>query len=96
MQSRGNGVRKASNSQFPEARRVLKAHDLYLGSMLFITKAAPSPAFRANLYMKYNIETGRLVIPEELDRPLKKLDKMLTGRTDNSKINLMEEDEEKL
>lgn len=96
MQSRGKGVRRASNNQFPEARRTLKAHDLYLGSMLFITKAAPSPAFRANLYMNYDIDTGRLIIPEDLDKSLKKLDIMLTGRTDNSKINLMEEDEEKL
>lgn len=94
MQSRGNGIRRAKNSQFPEGRRILRAYDLYLGSMLFITKAAPSPVFRANVFMNYNVNTGRILVPEELDRPLHKLDSMLSGKTENSKIAVMEEDED--
>lgn len=92
MQSRGNGVKKAKNGSFPEARRTLKAHDLYLGSMLFITKSSPSPAFRTNLFMNYDLDSGRILVPSEIDKPLNKLDVLLSGRTENTKIEVMEDD----
>lgn len=93
-QSCGNGVKRGSNSQFPEATRVLRGHDLYLGSLLFLTKTRPSPRFRANLYMQYNVRNGRLIIPKDIEKIIKKLDFMLCGRLENSKINILENEED--
>lgn len=90
MQSRGNGVKRGSKTQFPESTKTLKGHDLYLGSLLFLTKTAPSPRFRANLYMNYDVNSGRLIIPKDIERSIEKLDIMLRGRMENAKIETFE------
>ncbi len=89
-QSRGNGVKRGSKTQFPESTKTLKGHDLYLGSLLFLTKTAPSPRFRANLYMNYDVNSGRLIIPKDIERSIEKLDIMLRGRMENAKIETFE------
>lgn len=90
MQSRGLGVKRGNNKQFPQACQSLRAHDLYLGSLLFLTKQAPSPRFRFNMFMNYDIKTGKLIIPDDIERILQKLDIYLTGRTENTKIEILE------
>jgi len=91
MQSRGNGVKRGTKSQFPESTKTIKGHDLYLGSLLFLTKTAPSPRFRTNLFLNYNIETGRIIIPDDISRTIKKLDMLLQGKITNTNINLLDE-----
>lgn len=92
-QSRGNGVKRGVKSQFPESTKTLKGHDLLFGSLLFLTKTAPSPRFRANPYLKYNKRNGRLVLTPELDRTANKLDQLLRGHMFNTKIQTFEVDE---
>ena len=93
MQSRGNGVKRGNNTQFPEATKTLRGHDLYLGSLLFLTKTSPSPRFRSNLYMHYDIHTGKLSIPNDLKNIVDNLDKQLTAdKLENSKVQLLESD----
>lgn len=94
-QSRGNGVRRGKESQFPEATKTLKGHDLVLGTLLFLNKKAPSPRFRANVYMNYDIFTGRLIIPKELNKIVNKLDDALRGTIVNKNVQLLENDDVK-
>lgn len=89
-QSRGNGVNRSSKSVFPEHTKTIKGHDIYLGSILFLNKDAPSPRFRSNLYMDYDIYTGKILIDKKTDYLLKNLDKKLRGKIENNKINIIE------
>ena len=92
-QSRGNGVKRGKNSQFPESTKTIKGHDLALGSLLFLTKAAPSPRFRINPYVDYNLQTGRINLPEDIKKSVTKLDTMLRGREENTLIDILDESE---
>lgn len=92
MQSRGNGVRRGTKIQFPESTKTIKGHDLYFGSLLFLTKTAPSPRFRANPYFKYDIDSGRLLIPEAFQNTIKKLDELLRGAEQNANVQIFEPD----
>lgn len=89
-QSRGVGVKRGSKTTFPESTKTLKGYDIYMGSMLFLSKPAPTPRFRSNLYLKYNITTGKLIIPENINKTITKLDNMLKGRLNNDKIEILD------
>jgi len=84
LQSRGNGVKRGTKKQFPESTKTIKGHDLVLGSLLFLTKAAPSPRFRANIFLDYDVNTGKLNVPDDINRTVTKLDLMLQGKTTNT------------
>lgn len=84
MQSRGNGTRRGSKSQFPEANKTIKGEDIVLGSVLFLNKSTPSPRFRVNPFLHYDFsKTGRLYIPEDIANTVAKLDVMLKGKQSN-------------
>lgn len=91
MQSRGSGVRRGKNNQFPEATKTLKGHDLCLGSLLFLNKAAPSPRFRSNLYMKYDLMSGRIKLSDTDNQMIEELDTLLRGRFENPDLELPED-----
>ena len=84
MQSQGNGVRVGRKSQFPESTRTLRGYDLWLGTLLFLSKNAPSPRFRMNVYMDYDIYSGKLLIPNDKKVTIDKLDRMLLGKEQNN------------
>jgi hypothetical protein len=90
-QSRGNGVKRGTKSQFPDSTKTIKGQDLVMGSLLFLTKTAPSPRFRANVFLKYSPETGKLIIPDDLARSIAKLDTLLQGKMENSNIKLLDD-----
>lgn len=92
MQSRGSGVKRGANNQFPEAAKTIKGYDLYLGSLLFLNKKAPSPRFRSNLFMQYDIYSGKLIIPEYLQTVITKLDDLLKGKSDSDQIKVLEDE----
>ena len=93
-QSRGNGVKRGSNTQFPESTKLLRGHDLYIGSLLFLSKSKPSPRFRVNPYFNYELDTGRIIIDEKFDKILSELDSMLMGSIeyDTEVFNVLDED----
>jgi hypothetical protein len=92
-QSRGNGVKRGTKSQFPESTKQLKGHDLALGSLLFLNKSAPTPRLRSNLYLQYNVSNGKLVIPKYIQKAIEKLDLLLTGRVENARITTFNVDD---
>lgn len=79
-QSRGNGVRRGSKTQFPESTKTIKGQDLVLGSLLFLSKVAPSPRFKVNMFFNYDTKTGRPLITDDIDNTVKKLDTLLRGK----------------
>lgn len=86
-QSQGNGVKRGSGSQFPESTKTLRGQDLWLGSLLYLGKSAPSPRFRANLYMDYDLRTGNLKMEPKIKQKIEYLDTMLRGKlAENQKI----------
>lgn len=81
-QSRGAGVKKGRGG-IPESNKTIKADDLLFGSMLFLGKTTQSPRLKQNIYMDYDVRTGKIHTPVPLQKPLSKIDMMLTGRLDN-------------
>lgn len=58
-----------------------------MGSLLFLSKNAPSPRFRLNLFAKYNVYTGKLLPGDKTLERLRKLDNLLLGKeVENHKI----------
>lgn len=90
MQSRGTGVRRNSKAQFPVSTQTLKGHDIALGNMLFLNKSAPTPRLRCNPYLNYNVDTGRIDIPNDIEPIVSKLDLMLSGRLENDNVEIFE------
>lgn len=88
MQNRGQGVRRGGKTQLPETSRSLKASDLGFGSLLFLGKNLPSPRFKQNLYLNYDIMSGKIDHNKDMNNRIHQLDKLLSGReTVNSKIS---------
>jgi hypothetical protein len=86
-QSRGNGVKRGKQSSLPEAMKTLKGQDMFLGSLLFLSKSSNSPRFKSNLFMDYDLHTGRLTPSDEVRPKVELLDELLLGRSgDNTKI----------
>jgi len=90
MQSRGNGVKRGSKSSIPEATKTLKGGDLGFGSLLFLGKNLPSPRFKMNMFMDYDIWTGKVNYPDDIKVALEKLGAMLQGMAPNTKIIMSE------
>jgi hypothetical protein len=82
MQSRGNGVNRGAKSQFPANTRFIKGQDPLIGSLLYLGKKSPSPRFKANIFMDYDIKSGKINIDDNLIEIADELDKMLMGRID--------------
>ena len=67
-QSRGNGVKRGSQSVLPEAMRSLSGLDTANGSVLYLTKSANSAKLKFNLFAEYNVKTGRFIIPDHVEK----------------------------
>ena len=93
MQSRGDGPNQGTRNKFPPSTRTLKAYDLLFGTLLFLTKQAPTPRLKANIFMDYDIRSGKIVIPKDLKTKLDNLDVILSGRIENNKIQMLDEEE---
>lgn len=76
-QSRGNGVNKGTETKFLPSMRILSGYDLRLGTLLFLNKKAPTPRLRVNVFMDYDIDTGKIIIPKDIDNTICKLNSML-------------------
>jgi len=86
LQSRGNGVKRGKKSVIPDNALSLKGGDLGFGSLLFLGKNLPSPRFKMNMFVDYDIGTGKINYPADISAAIKKLNVLLQGLTDNSKI----------
>jgi len=79
-QSTGLGVRRGGKTPFPENTRTLRSDDILFGTMSYLGKTAPTPRFRFNTYVSYNMHSGKINKPSYLTPTLDKLSLMLDGR----------------
>ena len=63
----------------PESAKYLRAGDLGFGSLLFLGKNLPSPRFKMNMYMDYDVNTGKVRYPDDIRKALKALNELLQG-----------------
>lgn len=78
-QNRGNGVRRGGKTPFPDNMKVLHPYHVVIGCAQYLTKSAPSPLLRLNPYARFDPETGHVIIPEDLQKTVDGLDKILSG-----------------
>ena len=76
-QNQGQGVKKSKDNNFPKSTRRIHGEDPYIGSILYITKKAPSPRFKINPYAKIN-EEGKFVFDKKTKQAIKKLNKLFS------------------
>lgn len=70
----------------PAALKTIQGDDLLFGTLLFLGKSAPSARLRANVYMRYNVATGRIIKPTHLEPTITKVSLMLNGRMEEDTI----------
>jgi len=85
-QNRGRGVERDKNASFPAFSRNLHAEDLYIGNILYLTKKSPSPRFRINPFVKVDIESGKILLDDEMKERLTLLETMLEGKFQDDNI----------
>ena len=59
--------------------KVLHPYHVVIGCAQYLTKSAPSPLLRLNPYARFDPETGHVIIPEDLQKTVDGLDKILSG-----------------
>lgn len=86
LQERGNGVRRdTGSSAFPETARHLDAYDMATGSILFLSKTAPTPKLKGNLFCVYDPRTGAVQIPDDLKKKIDYINALI--KTSDSAVN---------
>jgi hypothetical protein len=63
----------------PESSKYLRGGDLGFGSLLFLGKNLPSPRFKMNMFMDYDVNTGKVIYPNDIRVALSKLNVLLQG-----------------
>jgi len=84
-QNRGSGVVRSKKSTFPKSTRVIHGEDLYLGTLLYLSKKSPTPRLKINPYADIT-PTGRFNPTKEEKRTIDKLDSMFKGRANNNMV----------
>ena len=74
-QSRGDGVKRGRNNQFPASLKTLSAQQAVLGTLLYLIKSAPTGTLRRNLFLE--TVDGNIKITEEMDTVIKELNQLL-------------------
>ena len=88
LQERGKNVTKSKSSVFPSATRTITGSDLFMGSMLFLGKKAPTPKLKINPFITVDERTGRPTPSKAKMETITILDSMFNGRIeDNSILN---------
>lgn len=85
-QNRGEGVHRGGKTPFPDNIKTLTAPMFAYGSLLYLIKSAPSPSLRANPWGQWDDLTGHVIIPENLQPAIDKLDAALRGVTDVAEV----------
>lgn len=85
LQERGKNVTKSKSTVFPKATHAITGPDLYMGSILYLTKKAPTPKIRINPFITLDPITGRLKPSKEIMSKVRLLDDMFNGKLDETR-----------
>jgi len=80
LQERGKNVTKSKSQVFPKATRTITGPDLFMGSILYLPKKAPTPKLRINPFITLDMASGRLKPKEDIMESIMLLDKMFNGK----------------
>ena len=84
-QNSGNGVNREKNNAFPEYTKNIRAEDIAIGSILYLTKKAPTPRKRINPYVEVDDKTGKFIL-DEYQSYIDKVNKMLEGKIEDNDL----------
>ena len=76
---------RSKQSTFPKSTQVIHGEDLYLGTLLYLSKKSPTPRLKINPYADIT-PTGRFNPTKEEKRTIDKLDSMFKGRANNDMV----------
>ena len=79
MQSRGDGVKRGRNNQFPANIKTLSAQQTLIGSLLYLIKAAPTGVLRRNMFLNTHPD-GNIIVIDEVKKIMKEVDEWNTSR----------------
>lgn len=82
-QSRGEGIIKTKTKPLPDALKCIKGYDIYLGSMLFLIKKAPTPRLRVNPYLQFDTKTGKIIMPKDIKETTDLINVLISSKTEN-------------
>jgi len=80
LQERGKNVTKNKSAVFPKATRSITGPDLFMGSILYLSKKAPTPKLRINPFITLDMATGRPKPKDDIMETIMLLDKMFNGK----------------
>ena len=69
MQSRGDGVKRGRNNQFPAGIKTLSGIQALMGCILFLLKSAPSGLLRRNPFLNTYLD-GNIITPANTEKTL--------------------------
>ena len=89
LQSRGNGVERGRNNQFPASLKSLTAQQAVRGTLLYLGKSAPTPALRRNIFL--DTHDGNIMVPNHLLPTIEAFGELLKlNKDDNSGLDDIE------
>jgi len=80
LQERGKNVTKNKAAVFPKATRSITGPDLFMGSILYLGKKAPTPKLKINPFITLDMATGRPAPKPDIMEAITLLDKMFNGK----------------
>jgi len=86
LQSRGQGVRRSSRNVLVPSSRILRGEDMLLGSILYLSKKAPTPRLKMNPWLNIDVSTGKIVLSEKDKQTVSKLDALLVHKFEDDSI----------
>ena len=72
LQSRGDGVKRGRNNQFPANIKTLSAQQTLIGSLLYLIKAAPTGVLRRNMFLNTHPD-GNIIVNDEVNNKIKNI-----------------------
>lgn len=89
-QGRGSGVNKSKNNVFPASMKKPNGEEIFVGSMLFLRKVAPTPLLVINPTVMIDPNTDRFVYTEDDKITIKAIDEVISSTFINDTITAEE------
>jgi len=90
LQELGDGVNQSSRNAgktLPDSVKKLHAYDIAIGSLLSIFKSRPTPRTRLNMFVQYDLASGRIITTKRYKQKLNTVQKLLEGNMKFSKLS---------
>jgi len=79
-QNAANGIYASKTNAFPKAIRSIHSDDLYIGTLLYLKKKAPSCRLSINHFADVDVDSGKFLVTKDMSRRLNKLEDLFSKR----------------